>query len=303
MKLKFNSVALALAALASVSAHAAVTNANVNNGNSSVLFVAQDAAGTVSFTLDLGVNMGDFLQAGSGTIATQTANGSLASDGATPLKATWSFGGNSRAVNGAPVAGDYGWSTEFSSFVAAAAGNYTWGIVAADNVTGAISGTNSIFNRNVLSTGSPTQANISALTASGNLQSATSNFQTFAGATLGGTHGTNAEGASSSTAGASYLNSVMKGTFGGQFQWNYLSAIGATTNLFLSQQAANPVVYQIGSSYGNDTLLDASAAATFKFDGTTLTYDVPAVPEPGTYAMLLAGLVAVGFIARRRSRA
>jgi PEP-CTERM motif len=302
MKLKFNSVALALAALASVSAHAAITNSNTNNGNSSVLFVAQDAAGTVSFTLDLGVNMGDFLQAGSGAISTQTANGSLASDGVTPFKATWSFGGNSRAVNGAPVAGDYAWSTEFASFVTAAAGNYTWGIVAADNVTGALSGTNSIFNRNVLHTGTPTQGNINALTGAANLSNATANFQNFVSGTSGGTHGTNAEGASSATAGAGYLNTVMKGTFGGQFQWNYLSAIGATTNLFLSQQASNPVVYQIGSSYGNDTLLDATAAATFKFDGTTLSYDVPAVPEPGTYAMLLAGLVAVGFMARRRSR-
>ncbi|MCB1995276.1 MAG: PEP-CTERM sorting domain-containing protein, partial [Rhodoferax sp.] len=39
-------------------------------------------------------------------------------------------------------------------------------------------------------------------------------------------------------------------------------------------------------------------------NGTWPTVDdltVAAVPEPGTYAMLLAGLAAVGFVARRRN--
>jgi hypothetical protein len=38
----------------------------------------------------------------------------------------------------------------------------------------------------------------------------------------------------------------------------------------------------------------------WNFDGSTVTYTVAAIPEPGTYALLLAGLVAVGFVARRR---
>jgi hypothetical protein len=41
-----------------------------------------------------------------------------------------------------------------------------------------------------------------------------------------------------------------------------------------------------------------SQAVTVGFDGQAFT--VTAVPEPGTYAMLLAGLGAVGFMARRR---
>jgi hypothetical protein len=38
------------------------------------------------------------------------------------------------------------------------------------------------------------------------------------------------------------------------------------------------------------------------FDGSAISFTVPAVPEPETYAMLLAGLGIVGFMARRRNR-
>ncbi len=39
---------------------------------------------------------------------------------------------------------------------------------------------------------------------------------------------------------------------------------------------------------------------SISLDGMTLTVQIAAVPEPGTYAMLLAGLGLVGFAARRR---
>jgi hypothetical protein len=41
-------------------------------------------------------------------------------------------------------------------------------------------------------------------------------------------------------------------------------------------------------------------AGTFSYDAGVLTYSVAAVPEPSEYALLLAGLGMIGFMAPRR---
>jgi hypothetical protein len=50
---------------------------------------------------------------------------------------------------------------------------------------------------------------------------------------------------------------------------------------------------------GVPTVADVAATKVWKFSGANLSY-VTAVPEPESYAMLLAGLGLMGFIARRR---
>jgi len=301
MTFKFNALVAAVAALASIGAQASVATSNAASlGNSSVLFVAQDTANSTSIVIDLGVNMADFLTARTSLVS---STGALTGTAASPLAATWSFGSDSRAVNGTAVTGDYAWSAAFADFVTASGGSYTWGVIAADNVTGAITSSNTIFNRGVLATGNPTQVNINNTTGSGPVSTAAANYNNLQlGVTTQGTNATNADGAYVATAGAGYLNSAMKTNFGGQIQFSYMNAIGTTAGLFYVQQASNPVVFQIGTEYGVDTLLSAEAAASFTFDGTTLSYAVAAVPEASSYAMLLAGLAALGFVARRRKQ-
>ena len=57
------------------------------------------------------------------------------------------------------------------------------------------------------------------------------------------------------------------------------------------------------SFFANDVSL--TAGQTIAFSGTILVIEprqTTPVPEPGTYALLIAGLVAIGFMARRRKR-
>lgn len=62
------------------------------------------------------------------------------------------------------------------------------------------------------------------------------------------------------------------------------------------------MVYFTSSSEESTAIVQSSVLGTVAhFDGNTVT--ITAVPEPSTYAMLAAGLAAVGFVARRRKAA
>ena len=297
MTFKLNATVAAAALLAAAGAQADIQYPTAPPGDSSVLFVAWDKGSTESVAIDLGVNMTAFLQASTFV----NNSGSLAYTGSN-VTAQWSLTGNTLAVNGANVAGDNNWSGALATFQANAVGGYTWGVIAADSIPNAISATNTVNNKNILFTGIPTQGAIDTWTSSTTISNATANFNNFAIKSNSlGTHPTNANGAdvANSGDGSAFMGGVMKDRMGGATAWSYMSEVGATTNFSLVEQFGNPVVYQIGTSYGVDTLL-TQGAATFTFDGSTLTYNVAAVPEPGTYALLMAGLTAIGFTVRRR---
>ena len=86
------------------------------------------------------------------------------------------------------------------------------------------------------------------------------------------------------------------------------SVVAGKTLTVTDVTSASAYAFRFLGNYSTDanflTLIGATRidglAATFKFDGAYT--DVTAVPEPGTYAMLMAGLCLLGAIARRRQR-
>lgn len=74
----------------------------------------------------------------------------------------------------------------------------------------------------------------------------------------------------------------------GAWSWGFNGTSGSTTNT-VSPLAAGAYYYTVGG------LAAGSAGGQY-----TLVSTVTAVPEPETYAMMLAGLGALGFLARRR---
>lgn len=282
MKLKFKLLAAAVMVVAGA-AQAALRLPNTGDG--SLAFVAIDQIGSpISLTIDLGYVMSDFVP------ATSTFD--------TPgTKIVWDFVSNTRTVNGVASVGNFAWSGALTTFLGTAqAADLQWGVIAADQ-----SSSLGIAGRGWLSTGTPTQPNMVAMNASGPIGNAVGAAQTFINASnFAGTHALNADGANTATSGSGYLGAAMFGNFNNQQQWSYLKPDN-TSSRFQHVQGivSDPTVTQIGAISTLDSL--SLSASTFNFDAGagTLTFLTP-VPEPETYAMLLAGLAAIATIVRRR---
>ncbi len=97
-------------------------------------------------------------------------------------------------------------------------------------------------------------------------------------------------------------------TFDGWVDYLRLNASGQVTSWFLylnGNGADAPLIYTIGNDVGFPTMDyglrgTCESAETYVNTGTAGVWQVAAVPEPSTWAMLLLGFAGVGFMAHRQ---
>lgn len=266
--MKFTVKALALAlALSAGSAHADIELGS----NSSLILTVYDKTTKVSSIFDLGFHYNDLV---AGTVSTTTWDLTSTAD-------TSNFGA--------------AW-TSFLAGRSATATNWLWAVTGTS--VNADTALNGLFITKAAASTAPAFTNNNVTNAVG----------VFEGALTAPNRSNDVGTLVASTNGAGYSNSTMTQTVATQ-----TSAFGTTgkfagsTAVFAQTFATTSAdVYSMTYNPNNSGPLPAtvvkSADYSFLFNSATgtLTLNVVAVPEADTYAMLLAGLSVMGFVARRR---
>lgn len=268
MNFKMKAVVAALALTASMSASAAMTNAA--SGDSSLILTLLDNANNISATFDLGQSYSSFQAA--------TATSSM----------SWNLAGNA----------DY--SAAWNSFTSVAnLANAHWAIYAADgNGSG-------VGQRGYIATYTTLPA---VLQTNAVMTTQIGNFDNYIDKNnLLGNHVAVVDGADTTVGGFEFAGDAKAYNANGQIgnkgavTWgSFGQSLGVV--VFKSTAASNDILKKVSATtYGN-----AYGASTFAMTSNgALSYTVAAapVPEADTWAMLLAGLGLMGFIARRRTAA
>lgn len=278
MKLKMKLMAAAVALAASAGANAAMdTFGNVvGTGNSSLAFIALDYTGSpISVMMDLDFNVDSFLPTAMSAPGTHIQ---------------WNFNTNSLTVNGvASSSTQTNWSNAMSTFsVTAQSAETKWGVIAGDSKSLSTSTTPIRY----LSTAAPgttlatmqnqTKSNLSGFAGVEALYNANNLLQTV-------------ENGSTASSGQAYVGDG--GSFGTLGKWQNKSSwvtwanVGETADFYMADG---------NNGISSTRALITPYAGAFSYDAGVLTYAVAAIPEPSEYALMLAGLGMIGFMARRR---
>ena len=274
MKFQLKALVAALALVAAVPASAAIDQAVTGNG--SFVLSVWDSVANISASFDLGKTYSEFSTA---------ANASFANSGVNTAGTAFSWDLTS---------GDY--ASAWASFASVAnEANASWAITAGDNL-GSGSG-----SRGYITT--YTGATFAALNTNG-LVAGVGKFDVYVdnlgtNESLVQNHTTALNGAN--TAVTSKLSYSPEFYFGGRnFGTGPMSVgtVGSSLGLVQTLTGASGVNQVTNTIYSN-----ANGISTFTLTSNgQLAYAaaVAAVPEPETYAMLLAGLGFMGFVARRK---
>ncbi len=296
----------ALVALATAgSAHAAIDQGTASgDGSLFVNFKTGEGAAGVSATFDLGFTM----------------NQALTWNGVAGLKLDWNlttgaFSSNNTGLTGAAPLLSYG--STFSSFSTTGA---QMSVLAFDGSTpGGVFGD---AGRRVLTTSAsttlPAGPRNDQFGATPNSPTVTGFVNALNGAAVAGNHDTNANGASLSNPGTADFYNFGAGMdkFGGQSTWFDNTGLTSAALPFIKVVAssltatANSSKSIFGFDSDGDSVIELNGAngneyGFWTLQGDLLSYTNPGsvtapIPEPGTYAMMLAGLALLGGVARRR---
>lgn len=270
--MQFKTLAAAAALALAAPAFAAIAPGSTGNGE--LFFVAQDATAKVSYTLDLGLRMD--------TVAACETPGN-------PVCKNYTFN----------IAADANWQ----AFDAAAdLSIVTWAVIAMDS-TGPLQANTHRLLTTVRTSDTAKIGNLTNQQIS-NGTGATQGGQFFGSVNATGTHtpqndftvngsSVNFENVGS---GLAYFGKAggLTPTLNGNAPFNMTNAIGnAEIPLYLLSRSSSSQGSMVSVNRLNQPNINFSAS----FDGQNL---VAVVPEPSTYAMMLGGLLALGFLARRR---